>query len=228
MLNPKTTADLAEALVDFLNAPVRDARGIEALFGLGHPASMRSLPRFPGVDFFDASDATNFYEGVESPPVRRQPPGYYENLRKEARELLAYIHESRDVDVAASLKPRRRRILVRSFAERLAAVQEFLASRLGTPDQAYPYTSINGRFQISADGETRIAEAQFQSVDDAVAVLIAEMQAPDSPIRVVRCSYDSCDRFLVQRLGVRGGKRWYCRSGHPSTPRVRRHRRSKR
>src|SRR5581483_4444907 len=95
-------------------------------------------------------------------PLRKRPLWYYEQLRNQVRDLLLH-------------------------ADRRKAVADFLAERMTAADWRYTWTTIHGVVKLDGHGRLVIEHPRFQSVDDIIAITLAELESPDARVRIVKC-----------------------------------------
>ena len=144
-------------------------------------------------------------EGVEPLPFTRQSSRHYEALRKEVRWLL-------------------------TTTGRRVAVADFLGDHLTPASSAYPWTTIFGLVDFADDGQLVMKEPRFQSVEDAIAIVLGELVVPDAPMTILLCGLESCGKFFVrpQGRGAVGRPKRYCSTAHANTHRTQRRRAARR
>lgn len=120
-------------------------------------------------------------------PFTRRPLQHYRRLRDEVRRLLK-------VDRAA----------------RRDRVEAFLDHHLTSIGRHDPRTPVIGLVDLGDNGQLRLKNPIFRSVDDTVAVLLAELENETCPVAIQSCRTPDCDRFVLRRLGSRGRPQLDC------------------
>lgn len=120
-------------------------------------------------------------------PFTRRALQHYQRLRDEVRRLLK----------------------VNGVARR-DRVEGFLNHHLTQMDKHNPMTPVIGLIDLGDDGQLRLKNPIFRSVDDTVAVLLAELESAACPVAIQRCRTPTCDRFVLRQRGSRGRPQLDC------------------
>ncbi len=90
------------------------------------------------------------------------------------------------------------------------AVSEFLDHHLTYLDDHTPFTPLLGFLSFDEEtAELTLQHPRFSSVDDLIAVLLAELENPECDVEIVSCRHAACDQFLL-RLSGRGRPQLDC------------------